>query len=198
MVGILTWSAAAMAFGEMYPVVHLSSQYLNQADLAAMATYLLGDQPPAPQPVKAISADAAQVAPGRRHYVAVCAGCHGREGEGKPHVAVSMAGNSTVPNAEARTLILSMLDGIAAQGFPRVEAMQEMPGFAGRMSDDELAQLANYLRATWGGQPADVRPGDVKALRAAGPGHGRLTAARIIPPFCSPLPLAGEGSDCVS
>ncbi|SOY62858.1 cytochrome c [Cupriavidus taiwanensis] len=159
------------AFGEMYPVVHLSSQYLNPGDLAAMTTYLLGDQPPAPQPVKAVSADAAQLAPGRRHYVAVCAGCHGREGEGKPHVAVSMAGNSTVRNADARNLLVSMLDGIAAQRFPGVEAMQEMPGFAERMSDEELAQLANYLRATWGGQPADVKPGDVKALRAAGPGH---------------------------
>jgi mono/diheme cytochrome c family protein len=106
-----------------------------------------------------------------RHYVAVCAGCHGREGEGKPHVAVSMAGNSTVRNTDARNLIVSMLDGIEAQRFPGAEAMQDMPGFAARMSDDELALLANYLRATWGGQPADVTPAAVKALRAAGPGH---------------------------
>lgn len=159
------------AFGEMYPVVHLSSQYLNQGDLAPMSTYLLGDKAPAPQPVKAINADAAQLAPGRRHYVAVCAGCHGREGEGKPHVAVPMAGNSTVRNADAHNLIVSMLDGIEAQRFPGTEAMQDMPGFAARMNDEELAQLANYLRATWGGQPADVTPAAVKALRAAGPGH---------------------------
>lgn len=159
------------AFGEMYPVVHLSSQYLNQGDLAAMSNYLLGDKAPAPQPVKAVSADAAQLAPGRRHYVAVCAGCHGREGEGKPHVAVPMAGNSTVRNTDAHNLIVSMLDGIEAQRFPGLEAMQDMPGFATRMNDEELAQLANYLRATWGGQPADVTPAAVKALRAAGPGH---------------------------
>ena len=36
------------AFGEMYPVVHLSSQYLTHDDLRAMSTYLLGDQAPAP------------------------------------------------------------------------------------------------------------------------------------------------------
>jgi mono/diheme cytochrome c family protein len=151
--------------------IYLSSQYLNKGDLAAMTTYLLGDKPPAPQPVKPVNADAAQLAPGRRHYVAVCAGCHGREGEGKPHVAVSMAGNSTVRNTDARNLIVSMLDGIEAQRFPGAEAMQDMPGFAARMSDDELALLANYLRASWGGQPADVTPAAVKALRAAGPGH---------------------------
>jgi len=159
------------AFGEMHPVVHLSSQYLNQGDLAAMATYLLGDKPAAPQAAKPVSADAAQLAPGRQHYLAVCAGCHGREGEGKPHVAVSMAGNSTVRNADPRNLLVSILDGIEAQRFPGLERMQDMPGFARRMSDAELAQLANYLRATYGGQPADVKPETVGALRMSGATH---------------------------
>ncbi len=159
------------AFGEMYPVVHLSSQYLNKGDLAAMTTYLLGDKPPAPLPLKPVNAGAAQLAPGRQHYVAVCAGCHGREGEGKPHVAVAMLGNSTVRNADPRNLIVSMLDGIERQDFPGLESMQEMPGFASRMSDAELAQLTNYLRATYGGQPADVTPAAVSALRAKGSAH---------------------------
>lgn len=66
---------------------------------------------------------------------------------------------------------MAMLDGIGAQRFPGLEAMQDMPDFASRMGDDELAQLSNYLRATYGSQPADVTPAAVKALRAAGPGH---------------------------
>ena len=33
--------------------------------------------------------------------------------------------------------------------------MQAMPGFATTLSDDELAQLANYLRSSWGGQPGE-------------------------------------------
>ncbi|MGO4153793.1 cytochrome c [Cupriavidus sp. YAF13] len=160
------------AYGEMFPVVHLSSQYLNKADLAAMSTYLLGDQPPRPQPVKPASADAARLKPGRQQYLAVCAGCHGREGEGKPHVAVAMLGNSTVRNADPHNLIVSMLDGIEAQKFPGLESMQDMPGFASRLSDAELADLANYLRASYGGQPGDVSADKVKALRAqAGKGH---------------------------
>jgi len=153
------------AYGEMFPVVHLSSRYLNAADVGAMATYLLGDKSPAPQPVKPVNADAGAMSTGRQHYLAVCAGCHGREGEGKPHVAVAMLGNSTVRNADPRNLIVSMLDGIERQDFPALESMQEMPGFASRMSDTELAALANYLRASYGGQPADVTPDGVKALR---------------------------------
>jgi mono/diheme cytochrome c family protein len=155
------------AFGEMYPVVHLSTQYLSQADLAAMSTYLLGDKPAAPQPIKLVAAtadNADQLKAGRAHYLAVCAGCHGRDGEGKPHVAVPMLGNSTVRNADARNLIVSMLDGIDEQHFPGTEAMQAMPGFA-QMGDAELAQLANYLRAGFGGQPADITADHVKGLR---------------------------------
>ncbi|MFM0737550.1 cytochrome c [Paraburkholderia xenovorans] len=153
------------AFGEMYPVVHLSSQYMTRDDLRAMTTYLLGDQAPEPQPLHSVSADAAQLEAGRNVYLAVCAGCHGLSGEGKPHVAVPMHGNSTVRQSDPHNLIVAMLDGIGAQDFPGLERMQDMPGFATQLSDAEVAQLANYLRATWGGQPADVTEEGVKALR---------------------------------
>ncbi|WP_126283206.1 cytochrome c [Burkholderia stagnalis] len=153
------------AFGEMYPVVHLSTQYLTQDDLRGLSVYLLGDKPPAPQPVKPVSADAAQLAAGRSVYLAVCAGCHGLNGEGKPHVAVAMNGNSTLRQGDPRNLLVALLDGIDEQKFAGVENLQPMPGFAGTLSDDELAQLSNYLRATWGGQPASVTPADVKAMR---------------------------------
>ena len=155
----------------MYPVVHLSSQYLKPADVAAMTTYLLGDKPLAPQPLKPVQADAQVMATGRQHYLAVCAGCHGRDGEGKPHVAVAMLGNSSVRNADPRNLIVSMLDGIERQDFPGLESMQEMPGFAARLGDADLAALTNYLRATYGGQPADITADTVKALRASDPAH---------------------------
>lgn len=156
------------AFGDMYPVVHLSTQYLTKDDLRALSVYLLGDAPPAPQAVKvadAGSADAAQLAAGRSVYLAVCAGCHGLVGEGKPHVAVAMNGNSTLRQADPRNLLVAMLDGIDTQKFAGLENMQAMPAFSSMLGDDELAQLANYLRATWGGQPGNVTAQDVKALR---------------------------------
>lgn len=156
------------AYGEMFPVVHLSTQYLTKDDTAAIATYLLGDTPPAPKPLPAPmpAADSAKLDGGRQVYLAVCAGCHGRAGEGKPHVAVSMSGNSTVRNADPHNLIVSMLDGIEAQRFPGTESMQKMPGFAATLNDNELSQLSNYLRATWGGQAADVTEDQVRKLRA--------------------------------
>ncbi len=153
------------AYGEMFPVIHLSTQHMPDADLAAMTSYLLGEPAAAAQPVRAVAADPAALEPGRGHYLALCAGCHGREGEGKPHVAVAMAGNSTLRNVDARNLIVSVLDGLPAQDFPGIERMQDMPGFSDQLDDGSVAQLANYVRATWGGQPADVDAAAVKALR---------------------------------
>lgn len=153
------------AFGDMYPVVHLSTQYFTNDDARALAVYLLGDAPPAPQPVKPVAADGAQLAAGRSVYLAVCAGCHGLAGEGKPHVAVAMNGNSTLRQADPHNLLVAMLDGIDTQKFAGVENLQAMPAFSSTLSDDDLAQLANYLRATWGGQSASVTAQDVKALR---------------------------------
>jgi mono/diheme cytochrome c family protein len=153
------------AYGEMFPVVHLSTQYLSKDDLNAVTTYLLGDKPLPPEAVKAINADAAELDAGKRLYTAVCAGCHGFQGEGKPHVAVAMKGNSTVRNADPHNLIVAMLDGIEAQKFPGTESLQDMPGFAGQLSDKELAQLSNFLRAAWGGQAADITPDRIKGMR---------------------------------
>ena len=78
-------SAQGSMFNEMYPVLHHSTQYLPLDDHKAMATYLLGDQPPPAKVVQALPE--AQLNDsgkrGRQQYLNVCAGCHGGEGEGK-------------------------------------------------------------------------------------------------------------------
>ncbi len=68
-------------------------------------------------------------------------------------------------NADPHNLIVAMLDGIEAQKFPGTESLQDMPPFSGQLSDKELAQLTNFLRATWGGQAADITPDRIKAMR---------------------------------
>lgn len=159
------------AYGEMFAVVHLSTQYLVPQDLNAMTTYLLGDKPLAPQALKPVAAAPGQLDAGRRHYIAVCAACHGADGGGKPHVAVAMKGNTTLRRADPHNLIAVILDGIAAQHFGAKENMQEMPGFARQLSDQEIAELANFMRMGWGGQAAKVTDLQVKALRIDGVKH---------------------------
>ena len=153
------------AFGDMYEAVHLSTRHLNEADLKALSTYLLGDQPPPAQPLKTANADMGKLEAGRRLYLNVCAGCHAVDGAGKPHTAIAMRGNATLRANNPHNLIVSILDGLPEQKFSGLENMQPMPGFARRLSDGEIADLANYLRVAWGGQPADVTSQKVAALR---------------------------------
>jgi mono/diheme cytochrome c family protein len=156
------------AFSDMHPVIMLSTRNLTAADLNAVVTYLLGDDPLPPAPLPAIDPariSAAANGTGRLSYVALCAGCHGLEGDGVPHTAVAMRNNSTLRLADPRNLIVAMLDGVGWQNFPHRESMQVMPGFSYKLSDGEAAALANYLRVTFGGQKADVTAAAVRALR---------------------------------
>ena len=66
------------AFGDMHPVIMLSTRNLTAEDLDAVAIYLLGDNPPPPASLSATDATESAVASGagRTSYVALCAGCH--------------------------------------------------------------------------------------------------------------------------
>jgi mono/diheme cytochrome c family protein len=175
------WSTAALgaflgrglarqgsAFSDMHPVIMLSTQNLTTEDLNSIVIYLLGDNPPPAAPLPAIAPTepaSAAISAGRISYLALCAGCHGLEGNGVPNTVVAMRGNSTLRLADSRNLIIAMLDGIGAENFPHRQSMQAMPGFSDKLSDRDAAALANYLRVTWGGQTPDVTAAAVKALR---------------------------------
>ena len=151
--------------GPMFEVVHFSTQYLDDADLAAMATYLLGEPPPPVKPIVPAKVSAKISESGQRTYFALCAGCHGIEGQGVPHVAVPMRTNSSLRLPSARGFLTPVMHGITEQDFPGLERMQAMPGFAANLSDQEIADLATWMRATWGGQGAQVSTTEVAQLR---------------------------------
>jgi mono/diheme cytochrome c family protein len=164
-------SAQGTMFNEMFPVFHNSTQGLSDPDLAAMATFLLGDQPPAAKVLTEVPLD--KMSPsaqrGRQEYLNVCAGCHAPGGEGKPHIAVAMRGNTTLRLEDPRNLVRVIDDGIGEQKFSGFEHMQPMPGFAAKLSDEQLTDLLNYLRQGWGGQPNDLAVNDVQKLRVDAP-----------------------------
>jgi mono/diheme cytochrome c family protein len=158
-------AAQGSAYSDMHPVILLSTQHLTAADLDAVVTYLLGDTPPHPVVLAVAALDPMTTGPGRATYVALCAGCHGLDGNGEPNTVVAMRDNATLRLTDPRNLVMSILHGIAAQDFPGQESMQTMPGFADKLSDAQAAGLANYLRGTWGGQQPDVTPLAVRAMR---------------------------------
>lgn len=157
--------AQGSAFDEMHTVVKLSTSKMSDQDVAAMTTFLMGDKPLPAQARRAVPVDTSKIEPGRRIYLNVCAGCHGAEGQGKPHVTVAMRDNSTVRQEDPHNLVASVLDGLPEQAFPGLDRMRDMPGFANILNDIEMADLSNYLRATWGGQVANIAPGSIANMR---------------------------------
>jgi len=129
-------SAQGTVFNEMYPVLHHSLQYLPEVDHKAMAVFLMGDQPPAPaviatRPLAELSPSAQA---GRQDYLNVCAGCHGAEGQGIPHAAVAMAGNTTLRQADSRNLLRVIDDGIRAGSFVDLPARLLSKPFFGALN----------------------------------------------------------------
>lgn len=156
----------AVASDEMLTVVNLSTSRLRPGDLDAMTTYLLGD---APAPAQAIARTTTAVPEaGRRHYLDLCAGCHGRDREGVPHVAPGLRDNSSVRDSDPHNLIVAILDGLPEHDLPGLERMQAMPGFAQDLNDTEVATLASWLRAA---RAAPVNAETVAKLRKGKPAH---------------------------
>lgn len=155
------------AYGGMYDAFHHSTRFLSVADNKAMVKYLTGDTPRQPAVFKpgAPEAQASEsLQTGRSHYLAMCAGCHAASGQGKPNVAAALAGNSTIRNPDPHNLIQLVLHGLDAKTFPDQQGRQAMPGFRDKLDDEQVAQLVNYLRVSFGGQPSDVT---AKAVGAA-------------------------------
>lgn len=156
------------ANGAMWPAVEHSLRYLEDSDQKALVTFMLGDAAPAPvrAPVRTDRAPVtASDSAGRKTYLAVCAGCHGAEGAGQPRTMPALDDNSTVRSADARNLALVVLDGLPGHVYPSGNAFAAMPGFASRLTDVEIAELINYTRTAWGGQPGDVQASRISELR---------------------------------
>ena len=97
-----------------------------------------------------------------------CAACHRTDGEGSPTVLPKIAGNPSVLADDPDSLIRLVLAGSALPGTAAAPSPLGMPGFAWRLSNDEVAQLLTFLRSSWGNQASSV----------SAAGVGRRCAAR--------------------
>jgi mono/diheme cytochrome c family protein len=148
------------AFGPMALVVKNSTSHMTDADLQAMGTYLkdlpanssLRQGRPAPDPTRAAGATL---------YLDHCAACHQAGGRGMPGVFPPLAGNGAVLAPDAADILKVVLGGVAAQG-----KYIPMPAFAAVLDEAQIAQIANYVRTSWGNAAsADVTPAMVARLR---------------------------------
>lgn len=136
------------AAGPMRPVTENLGE-VEPDDVLAISTYLMsiqGDRPPAVQ-ASGPDADPAQVARGRATFEASCAICHG---EGSPmgtHVGrPPLQASSALVGPTAQNAIMTVLQGIPWPDRPEPTAY--MPAFADILTDEQVTDLAVYLRST--------------------------------------------------
>ncbi|MGR1196974.1 c-type cytochrome [Aeromonas hydrophila] len=148
--------------GPMAEVITHSSQYFSDADLASIATYLteLGDDAAASKGNRAYAS-----AGGKADYAMYCSTCHGVNGQGNDHVIPSLVGNQTVQAEDPSSLLNVLLYG-AETPVTQGNIGYHMPGYGWTLNDQQIAELVNTLRASWGNEGVAIKPETVKAQRA--------------------------------
>lgn len=100
---------------------------------------------------------------GESVYQANCAGCHMPEGEGVEAVFPPLAKTDYVKNVKrAIGIILNGQEGeISVNGITYNSAMSALP----QLTDQEVADVLNFVRNSWGNKYPIIKAAEVKAER---------------------------------
>lgn len=192
----------AQAAGSMGEAVEHSFQYLSDADLNAVATYIKTVKPISTEENKGSRFN--QGAPGTSLddlrgkssqaikdanleglslFQGNCASCHEPLGEGsKDQYYPSLFHNSVTGSSNSNNVIATILNGV---NRTTKEGQVFMPGFGhhpndiNNLSDQQIATLSNYVIATYGKSDKKVTAQDVATVRQGGPASYLVLVARI-------------------
>jgi mono/diheme cytochrome c family protein len=139
---------------------------VQESDVRAIATYIASQMGPQPAPSRQV----APVAQGEEHrlgaaiYEGTCADCHDGT-RPLPFGGMDLALSTAMNAPDPRNLINVTLHGLHGPDGARAAIM---PGFAGALSDDQLAALLNYMRAQFSDEPPwDNIEGTIREARSA-------------------------------
>lgn len=169
-------NAHAVASGPMAEVVTKSTQYLDEADLTAMATYLKsvsGSDRSRPQPMAAGGSD---MQLGKRVFGINCSACHVSSGTGVNGMVPALSNSPSVQAANPVNAIRVILQGGVGAATTANLTGAEMPNFDWKLTDDQIAAAVNYIRNSWGNA---AEPVDAKTVSAA---RNTLSASKALVP----------------
>jgi mono/diheme cytochrome c family protein len=185
--GLGRWSAADIAdllqsgrnahsavTGTMADVVRNSTQFMTDQDVAAVAGYLKSLSPasedgrahfaPSDATLRRVMTGAERSA-GGRIYMDSCAACHRLSGGGETLAFPTLAGNSSVLSDDPSSLIAVILQGARTPSTAGAPSGLTMPGFDWRYDDANIAELATFIRSSWGNQGSPVSAAQVTKVR---------------------------------
>jgi mono/diheme cytochrome c family protein len=150
-------------YGPMGDMTDHSTSLIPVSDVVDIANYLQTQtKPQQTPPTPAVANGAESAKAGAAVYAANCASCHGQTGGGLPPNKVpNLAGNNSVTAEQPYNVIGAVLSGLNPwNGGPA------MPSFASSFSDQQIADVTNYVRTAWSNQgTANATPAQVKMLR---------------------------------
>ena len=180
-------NAHGVVFGSMLDVLNNSTPYLNDQDIDAMATYLKSLPANSNQPAFAYDKATTTAleaghtdARGAALYMGNCATCHRADGQGSAPFIPPLAGNPVLLEKDPSSIINLVLNGanpIVIKGQPDA---YRMPQYRVQMTDQDVADVASFIRNSWGNKQSEVTPDQVKALRqSTDPTSDRVIVLRM-------------------
>jgi mono/diheme cytochrome c family protein len=168
-----------LAAGPMGEAVAHSLQYLEPADVGALVAYLrtvparegahpiVVDAQPAPVLASAPAAPSAEDegahVRGLKLFEGSCASCHQWNGQGQQTPYAALLGTRGVNDVNGANVTQAILQG-AKMRIGGSDVF--MPSFGAAYSNTEVAALANYVIAQFGGKHGQVTPDDVAKRRS--------------------------------
>lgn len=171
-------NAHTSAVGPMQLVIADSTQYLSNDDADSIAAYLKhiaikGDAKPPVRDPNATTAMLTQANPdmplGARLYMDNCNACHFVNGKGAAHIFPELDGAQIVNAKNPDGLLNVILNGARLPSTALRPANLAMPNFNWRLNDQEVAELATFLRSNWSNDAPKVNASDVAKVRAKAP-----------------------------
>jgi cytochrome c553 len=160
------------AFGSMIDVINNSTSYFSDSDINAVAKYLKSltatstQQAPAYNSATAVALrDRPTIQPGGAVYNGACASCHGFDAKGFTPYMPALASNPVVLDDNPSSLINVVLNGsipLVVQGTPDA---YRMPQFRQQSTDQDIADVLNFIRNGWGNKGPAVSSAQVAKLR---------------------------------
>ena len=155
------------AFGPMAEVVEKSTRWLTDDDMTALVTYMkdLPYEAPDPVEVEAVGADDPAMETGHEIYATQCAACHGMKGEGVENQFGTLVGSSLTQSENPLTVVRLILEGVRAVPSDAYPTPHAMPAFDWRLSDEDVAAVATFVRNTFGNAASPVSADTVAEIR---------------------------------
>jgi mono/diheme cytochrome c family protein len=142
-------NAKSHADGLMAEVVVNSTSKMSDGDVHAIAVYLKS-LPPGPSEPQVTPPSDTAMASGKALYAHACVACHEMDGSSAPRIYPPLPGNALLQSADPSSTLRIILDGAQTITTPRAPNPGSMPGYAKQWSDQEIADVTNYIRNSWG------------------------------------------------